>query len=1320
RGGLETAAVSSALRNQLVALGRREGVTLFMTLLAAFQALLARYAGQKDVIVGSTIAGRNRAETEGLIGFFINTLALRTDLSGNPTFRELLRRVKETAVGAFAHQDLPFERLVEELQPERDIGHTPWFRVMFQFKTAEGAPPAMSGLALEHLPTSTHSSKFDVMLTAIDAEGALTLLMEYSAALFAPATIERMLGHYTTLLQHLADAPDQRIAALALMTKADEHRLVHEWNQTQAEFPRERCIHELFEAQAERAPGRVAVIAGDEQITCDDLNARANQLARHLRARGIGPEVRVAICVERSIDMVVGLLGVLKAGGAYVPLEPSYPPDRLGFVLRDSEARVVVTSQRLAGTLEATGIPAICLDRDWPGISRESAANVAGGATAGNLAHVIYTSGSTGRPKGVASAHRASVNRLAWMWEAYPFGEDEVCCQKTSLSFVDAIAEIFSPLLGGAPLVMIPDEVVKEPSALVEFLSDHRVTRLVLVPSLLDVLLKSESLGAKLRCLRYCVCSGETLPVALAAAFREKLPGAILLNLYGSSEVAADVTSSVVDSTDETSSVAVGRPIANTRVYLLDEQLSPVPVGVPGEIYIGGEGLARGYLHLPELTAQAFIPDPFGSRPGERLFKTGDLGRYRSSGSIEYRGRRDHQVKLRGFRIELGEIETALKTHPGVQDAVVIARDDRGDKYLVAYIVPVDDSPSTSQLREHLRRSLPDYMVPSAFVRLDALPLTASGKVNRLALPPFDRGQLPREHQVLPRTPTEEILSGIWGDLLHVDRVGAHDDFFALGGHSLLLAGVAARVRAAFDLELPLRDLFETPTIAALAGKIDQRLAAPEAALGTPLRPIARDGMLPLSFGQERLWFADQLDPASAAYNIPRLIRLIGALDLAALQRGLDAIAERHEILRARVLHDNGRPALSIGESVDVTMRLFDVRGAAAHHGADEARRFWIRETQRPFDLSCAPLFRVALVRLGDQEHVLVVTMHHIVSDAWSIGVFLRELVGFYNGFSTGQDVSLPALTVQYADYAAWQRQWLGGDALRAQLAYWQAQLEGAPEVIGLPLDRARPEQRSAHGARQALSIPAAVAHPLKALGRASSVTLFMTLLGAFQSLLACLSGEDDVVVGSPVAGRNRPEIEPLIGNFVNTLVLRTRLSGDPTFREILRRTRAVSLGAFANQDVPFEKLVEELKPQRSLSYHPLFQVWFVLQNASVDREAWRGLAVDSLQVDNRTTRHDLQLTLWEASEGLEGAFIYRTDLFSAETIACIAEQFTALASLVAGDPDVRLSAMRRALDEVRSDFHERATERLEQASLATLRSSGRKVITHERQRIAE
>ncbi len=1316
RGAYKFLTFSRDLSAALTELSRREGATLFMTLLAAFQIILWRYSDQPDIVVGSPIAGRNRAEIEDLIGFFINTLALRADLSGNPTLRAFLEQTKETALAAYAHQDLPFEKLVEELQPERDLSRNPLFQVMFQFQNTAPLQLNLNGLAVSRMEASTESAKFDLMLvTSEDDDGALKCLMEYNTDLFQGETIERMLRHYETLLEAIVANPEQRVANLPLMTGAERQLIVEDWNTTRSEFPAQSTIQKLFHEQVARVPDAIAVVSGGERVTYSELNARSNQLSKYLTRRGVRPEVRVAICVNRSIDMIVGLLGILKAGGAYVPLEPSFPSDRISFILSDSGATLLLTQQEVSKSLPNSGVEAICLDSEWAEIARESEENPTDAASSENSAHVIYTSGSTGQPKGVVSSHRASVNRFAWMWRKYPFADGEVCCQKTSLSFVDSIWEIFGPLLQGVTLVIIPEDVVKDPHRFVDALAAHRVTRLVLVPSLLRVILEiGEDLQRKLCDLRYCVCSGETLPVELAAIYRQQIPQATLINLYGSSEVAADVTCYEVRKVDGLGTIPIGRPIANTDVYIVDSNFQPTPVGIPGEICLGGEGLARGYLNRTELTAEKFVAHPFSQDGGARLFRTGDIGRYLHDGNIEYRGRRDHQVKVRGFRIELGEIEAHLLNHPQVHQAVVIACDDeRGEKQLVAYFSAAGDPPANNELRGHLRRKLPDHMIPSAFVLLEKFPLTASGKVNRLALPRLGREQLAtREHFVAPRTSTEEIIVGVWADVLDVADVGINDDFFALGGHSLLLARVASRIRESFQVELPLRALFEAPTVALLAEMVENARHTAEGFKDVPLVSVPRDGKLPLSFAQERLWFFDQYEPNSGAYNISRMLRLQGPLDAIALHKSVTAIVARHEVLRTTFTNENGKPALSIAQIASVDFPIFDLTGLTTDQQEKAAGDTAARETQRPFDLSRGPLLRVALVRLSEDEHVFLMTMHHIISDAWSLGVFMRELVACYNAFITESHPSLPALSVQYVDFAMWQRQWLSGSALQKQLKYWREKLAGAPPVINLPTDRPRPSLRSFSGARQSLDISKEISDKLKTLARTERATLFMTLLTAFQSLLSCLTNENDIVVGSPSAGRNRAECEALIGYFVNTLVLRTEFSGDPTFQESLQQVRATALGAFANQDVPFEKLVEELKPARAPEYNPLFQVWFVLQNAVVERQEFSGLTMEMLASENATTRHELQLTLWETADGLKGAFTYSTALFNSETIACMAEQLKTLVALVADEPSIRLSELRAAVDESGRNFRNKTAAELERASRQKLKSSKRKVVT--------
>lgn len=1297
RGAYKVHTLSSDLSSRLSELSKREGATLFMTLLAAFQTLLWRYSNQDDIVVGSPIAGRNRVEIEDLIGFFINTLVLRANLSGNPTFRQLLDQVKETAVGAYAHQDLPFEKLVEELQPQRDLNRNPLFQVMFQFQNTAPSQPNLNGLSTSRVKIPTETAKFDLLLLVREQDDALLCVMEYNSDLFEGETIERMLGNYATLLESIVTNPHAHIAELPLLTTTQRQEILIDWNATNAEFPYQKSIHQLFQEQAQLTPHNVAVVCDTRRLTFAEMNARANQLAHYLRKRGVGPEVRVAICVERSVEMIVGLLAILKAGGTYVPLEPSFPAERIAFIKADSQVRVLLTQQHLS-LMPWTG-ETIYLDSDWPEIARESSEAPVEVASAENSAHVIYTSGSTGQPKGVVSSHRASINRFAWMWRVYPFVEGEVCCQKTSLSFVDSIWEIFGPLLHGVPLVIIPDELVKDPQRFITALATNNVTRLVLVPSLLRVMLElGEDLAQQLGNLRFCICSGETLPVELATSFRQKLPQTLLINLYGSSEVAADVLCYEVDRTEGLAGIPLGRPIANTIVYILDSNFQPVPVDVPGEICIGGEGLARGYLNQPKLTAEKFVPDPFNAESGARLFRTGDIGRYLADGNIEYRGRRDHQVKVRGFRIELGEIEAQLATHVHVNQAVAIAAEnERGEKQIVAYVVAGEEV-SSDELRGHLSRKLPVYMIPGAFVFLDAFPLTASGKINRLALPhPSSAQGVTRKEFVAPRTPVEEILAGIWTDVLNVTEIGVNDDFFGLGGHSLLLARIAARIREAFNIDLSLRVLFEASTIAELAKRVETATHITEDA---PLLRVARDGAPTLSFAQERLWFFDQLEPDSGAYNIPRMLRLRGPLDVAALQKSVDAIVVRHEVLRTSFINDNGMPTLSIAEDAAVEIQLADLSGRA-----EQVQELASEEAQRPFKLSRGPLLRLTLLQLGDDDHVLLVTTHHIISDAWSVGIFMRELVACYNAFSSGASPALLPLALNYRDFASWQREWLSGPRLQAQLDYWRQTLAGAPPVIDLPTDRPRPVSRSFRGARHSIAIGKETVDKLKTVARSANATLFMTLLTAFQSLLSCLTNADDLVVGSPTAGRNQPETEALIGYFANTIILRAQFPGDPTFRESLSRTRESAIAAFANQDLPFEKLVDELKPVRTASYNPLFQVWFVLQNVQIEREEFRGLSMESIALDNATTRHDLQLTLWESARGLEGAFTYSTDLFDAETIAGIAEQFKTLVGLAAEQPDIKLSALRTAMNEKLSV----ATEEFNRQKL---KSARRKVVT--------
>jgi amino acid adenylation domain-containing protein len=849
QGSTYLVTLSKELDKALKTLSRQEGVTLYMILVAAFQTLLYRYTSQDDMVIGTFIAGRTQAETEALIGFFVNTLVLRIDLSGNPSFRDLLKRVRGVIFDAYAHQEVPFDYLVRELHPTRSLGQNPLFQVMLTLAPPLSALPP--GWEPARMVGETGAAKFDLSLELADRSEGLICLFEYSTDLFDEATIARMAGHWRTLLEGILADPSQRLSELPLLTEAERQQLLVEWNDTLTDYPRDLSLHQLFEVQVERTPDAVAEVYENEHLTYRELNSKANQLAHHLQHLGVESEVLVGICMERSLDMMVGLLGILKAGGAYVPLDPTYPPERLAFMVEDARVQVLLTQQRLIERLPRHEARVVCLDTGWEAIAQESEENLVSGIKGENLAYMLYTSGSTGKPKGVLGTHRASINRFYWMWETYPFEPGEVCCQKTSLSFVDSIWEIFGPLLQGIRTVIIPDTVIKDPQRMLQTLATHSITRIVLVPSLLRVLLDTEAdLQNQLPHLKYCISSGEALPLELAQRFLKSMPHSVLINLYGSSEVAADVTCYDTRSNTSPTCIPIGRPIANTQIYLLDRHMQLVPIGVAGELYVGGDALARGYFNRPELTAERFIRHPFSDVPGACLYKTGDWAHYRVDGTIELIGRLDHQVKIRGFRIELGEIEAVLVQPPAVQQAVVVAREDMpGDKRLAAYVVPQPQQmPAVSDLRGYLKAKLPDYMVPSAFVLLEALPLTPNGKVDRRALPAPDYSRSELESFVAPRTPIEEMVAASWSQVLGIERVGIHDDFFALGGHSLLAMQVISRLRAMAQVELPLRSFFEAPTVARLAETITQLKAQGATLQMPPLQARSREAYrLPVS-----------------------------------------------------------------------------------------------------------------------------------------------------------------------------------------------------------------------------------------------------------------------------------------------------------------------------------------------------------------------------------------------------------------------------------------------------------------------------------------
>jgi amino acid adenylation domain-containing protein len=1291
RGAREAIELPTSITAPLKELSRQEGATLFVILMAAFNTLLHRYTTQEDIIIGFPIASRNHAEIQNAIGFFVNTLPLRTDLSRNPTFRELLSRVRTVCIEAYAHQDLPFEKLVEELHQERDLSRNPLFQVMFVFQNISDPVLKFPDVKSAPIGIDTGTSKFDLTLSLAEREQTLVGFIEYSTDLFERSTVERMIGHFQTLLEGIVVDPDRPISTLPLLTDAERHQLLVDWNSTRADFPEGCCLHELFEAQVERTPDAVAAVFENQWLTYGQLNARANQLAHYLKQRGVGPEKLVGISSERSLEMVVGVMGILKAGGAYVPIDPTYPKERVAFLIKDTQVSVLLLQERLKVDLPDYDGDVVCLDSDWEVIAKNDEQNPVHNVTVENSAYVIFTSGSTGEPKGAMNTHRGICNRLLWMQDAFRLTEFDRVLQKTPFSFDVSVWEIFWPLLNGARLVIARPGGHQDNIYLANLISSQRITVLHFVPSMLQVFLEQASLEG-CGCLRIVICSGEALLFELQERFFARL-GAELHNLYGPTEAAIDVTRWACERGSNRRTIPIGRPIANTQIYILDSNMQPVPIGVPGELHIGGYGLARGYLNRPELTAENFVACPFSSEPGARLYRTGDVARYLRDGNIEFLGRVDNQVKIRGHRIELGEIEATLIQNPAVSQTVVVAFDKpasdsdnlksktrtelsrsiKNSKSLVAYIVPVAVSPSVTELHNFLKKKLPDYMIPSWFVFLDALPLTPNGKIDRNALPPPD-GERPLLDQgfVEPRAEIEELVAQVWRDILKVEQVGVYDNFFELGGHSLLATRVVSRLRQNFDIDLPLRKLFELPSVAALAEHIAIVLQDKSRNKTPPIVPVSRDRLIPLSFSQQRLWFLHQVDPAMTAYNIPAIFHIEGPFNVGALEETLNATVARHEILRTNFAVVDGSPVQRILPSMKMLVSIADLSDIP--NGVSEARvrQLALEEARQPFDLAGDPLVRARLLRVNEQDHFLILNVHHAVLDGWSMGTLFQELGNLYEVFSEGQPVPLSPLPVQFADYAVWQRETIQGDVLAAQLDYWKRQLGDHLPALNVPADYARPATQSFRGARQAMLLSEELTQALKELSRREGVTVFMTLLAAFNILLSRHSGQDDVIIGSTIAGRNRPEIEGLIGFFINALVLRIDLSGEPSFLELLKRVREVCLGAYTHQDLPFEKIVEAINPERDLSRNPLFQIMFNMADVSERMLQLRGCEVSRASFFDPQAKFDITLYAPEKEGRIELAIVYNTDLFSESRIAVILEQLRYLLSQIAERPEDR------------------------------------------------
>jgi amino acid adenylation domain-containing protein len=1245
------------------ALCEREDTSLFMFLLASFNVLLHHYSGSDDITVGTPVAGRSRPELEELIGCFVNTVVLRTDLSQRPSFRELLRRVRVHTLESFDHQELPFEKLVEEIQPERDISQNPLFQVMFAFQNTRVWQLELPGVRAAPFEPRLTTAKFDLLLEMWEEEGQLNAAFEYSTRLFDASTIARFTGHFQTLLASIVETPDAALLRLSLLPEAERKLILEDWNESSVDFRIQTAFAPVFERQAAATPKATAVVCEEQRLSYEELNRRSNRLAHFLIAQGVEAESLVSLLDERGIDFLTLMLGVFKAGGAYLPLDPRHPTARHAQLLEQSGSRILLCGRvlekeaRAAASAMGEKSPAIFFLDDILASSHDER-NPAPRSQPGNLAYVIFTSGTTGVPKGAMIDQRGMLNHLYSKILVLGLGAADTLLQDASQCFDISVWQFLSPLLVGGQVNVFKDEVAKDPARLYAELDRHAVTVTEVVPSLLRALLQiihsDGDWQRKLSRLRAVVSNAETLPPEMLRDWVSLYPRIPLYNTYGATECSDDVSAVSLEAYAgrELDRLPVGRPVGNMQVYALNRELQLAPIGVAGELYIGGIAVGRGYFNRPELTASVFIPDPFCAEPGARFYKTGDMGKYTPEGQIDFLGRLDDQVKVRGYRVELSEIESRIAEHSKVQQTVVLARGKEGaDKQLVAYVVSSAPGPELiEELKAKLRGQLPSYMVPSIFMVMESFPLNRNGKIDRKALPVPTREQMRGgDSFVAPRNELETYLASVWAEVLKVERVGIHDNFFDLGGHSLMATQVIARLRDRFQREVPLRNLFQYPTIADFAAQALDSQAAGSRSARDMLVPVPRGERLELSFAQQRFWFLNELNPGDSSYNVHYALMLKGPVNVERLEKSLRTIMQRHEPLRTSFFSIEGVPYQKIHEQVDFVVDIVDLQGVAEPE--QEARRRIEHEAERTFDLSQLPLFRISLFRLAPETHVLFLNMHHIICDGWSMGIFIQEVGECYAAFHEGRRPELPPLPIQSYDHAAWQRRQVDGALFDQQISYWRDILGKEVPYLELPLDFPRPRVQSHHGAKLPFSLGRELSTSIQALCQREGVTLYMVLQAALATLLHRVTRSRDVTVGSPIAGRSRPELEGLIGCFINTFVLRVDLSERQTFRQLLAQVRKRTLEAYDNQDVSFERIVEEVLPHRDAGTNPLFQVMFVLHNLFGAKVSMPDVDSQHFDYESKTAKFDLLLALWETEALIEGEWEYNTDLFKPSTV---------------------------------------------------------------------
>jgi amino acid adenylation domain-containing protein len=1285
--------IGREMTSELDALARSTQVTMGVLIQGVWALILSRYSGQEDVVFGMTVSGRSAPlpEIESMIGLFINTLPVRVQISGVETVRAFLKHLQARQAKALAYEYTPLMDVQSWSEIPRGASLFDSLISFQNYPVGAGAPEQTdSTLQISDVNTFT-KSHFPLVVLAVPGT-ELFLHLAYDAGRFEDADILRVLQSLRRLLVAMATSPEQRLGELEMLTAAERQQMLVEWNATTDDADQPRYVTAMFEKQVERAGEAIAVVSEEGHLSYAVLNEQANRLAHYLQRLGVGPEVRAGICVERSLKMVVGLLGILKAGGAYVPLDPDYPPERLAYMLEDSAPAVLLTHDAALAALVGYSPSFLILNLDsdewqWAGQSERNPDCASIGLDAQNLAYIIYTSGSTGKPKGVAVSHLSICNHMKWIGEQFSISERDCVLQKTPFTFDASVWEFYAPLLSGGQMVIARQDGHRDPAYLIRQIEERQVSLLQVVPSLLSALVDEGGLGG-CRTLRAVFCGGEALSEQLQGRLQEQLD-ARLVNLYGPTEVTIDATYWEAGAGE--GCVAIGRPVSNTQAYVLGERLEVLPVGVQGELYLGGAQLARGYLNQAGMTGERFVPNPFSREPGGRLYRTGDRVRWRSDGNLEFVGRVDEQIKLRGYRIELGEIEAALEGHEAVRQCAVRVREEEpGDKRLVAYVVATGQRPLVvAELRTYLQERLPTPMIPWVFVEMSQLPLTTNGKLDRKALPSpiaADTAGVSDD----PHTPLERTVAGVWREVLKLERVGAQQNFFELGGHSLLATQVIVRLRHILGIKLQFRILFDNPTVAGLAEAIaregeESEIGKSKSRDPQAMKPVSRNGYLPLSFAQQRLWFVDQLEPESIAYNTSMALRLRGPLNTLVLEQALSEIVRRHEVLRTTFPYQDEDPRQVIGAAKPMILPIIDL-AEIGEKAEPHARRLISGEAERPFNLAKGPLLRVKMLKLAAEDHIMTVMMQHIITDGWSLELLVGEFVALYEAYGNGRASFLPELELQYADFAVWQREWLQGEVLDEGLRYWKKELSGELPIIEFPGARQRPRSPSHKGDDLTFFIPSEISEGFKEICRAESVTMFMALLAAFDILLHKYTGHEDIVIGAAIAGRTRAETERMMGMFINMLPLRVDLRGRPSYKEVLKRVKVSTTGGYAYQDIPIEKVIEELGMERRSGQAPFIQIAFGLETVPEVEMKLPNLELESFSFDQEAVRFDLTVWLKETAKGMRSTWAYRTELFDAKLIAQMHYHFVTLLKNILAAPDAELADLEILTEEEKKE----------------------------------